>query len=100
MELVELLSRLGPADEEKVIVAKPPLTWGCDARTVALTGDYRVPQDVLDEGFVYLMGVEDVRDLIQSVASKKISTKSLAEFIIHNGVVDAPPAWIDDIPNK
>ncbi len=97
MNVVEAIARLGEMSQTSVLVARPPLTWGSDALFVELTSDYRVPQTIKDDGYEYLLGREDIENLVKSLSRKKISAQAVAEFIIHYAMADSPPAWIDDI---
>lgn len=85
--------------ENEVLAAKPPFTWGAEAKFVKLMDDYRVPQDVLDAGYQYLLGRDDLLSLLLFLKGKAVSHKTVAEFIIHYALNDGPPTWIDDIPN-
>jgi hypothetical protein len=78
---------------------KPPLTWGADAMFVELTDDYRVPQAVKDAGYQYLLGREDIEKLLAFLTKKRVSSRTVAEFVIHYAVTDSAPAWINDIPD-
>lgn len=99
MNILEAVLGMKDASQRgAVLVARPPLTWGAEAMFVDLTDDYRVPQPILDAGFQYLMGAEDLSSVLEYVRKKKISEKAIAEFVIHYAMVDSAPAWIDDIP--
>jgi len=98
MNVEEAVSRLTQMPEGTVLVAKPPLTWGAEAMFVELTVDYRVPQPVKDAGYEYLMGRDDIANLIDFLKKKRVSSRSAAEFVIHYAMNDSAPAWIDDIP--
>jgi hypothetical protein len=99
MNVEEALSRAEQIPEGHVLVAKPPLTWGAEAMVVQLTDDYRVPQSVSDAGYVYLLGRDDIENLLAFLKKKRVSSRTVAEFVIHYAVTDSPPAWINDIPD-
>ena len=86
--------------EGSALVAKPPLTWGSEAMFVDLTVDYRMPQTILDSGYQYLLGQDDLMNLIAFLKKKKVGARTIAEFVIHYAITDSAPAWIDDIPDK
>lgn len=65
---------------------------------IELTDDYRVPQPVKDAGYEYLMGRDDIANLINFLKKKRVSSRTTAEFVIHYAMNDSAPAWIDDIP--
>jgi hypothetical protein len=59
-----------------------------------------VPHSVSDAGFEYLLGRDEICDLLRSLKTKAISSRTAAEFVIHYAVTDTTPAWIDDIPDS
>lgn len=81
-------------------MAKPPIVRSSEAAYVKLTEDYRVPASVAGEGFEYLIGAEDLRDLLAFASSKQLSSGAVAEFIIHYALYDCAPAWINDVPDR
>jgi len=82
-----------------VLVARPPFTWGAEATFVSLADDFRIPPAVADAGFQYLLERDDLLDLLGFLKKKRVSPRTIAEFVIHYAVTDAVPAWIDDIPD-
>jgi hypothetical protein len=99
MNVEEAIAKVGQLREGSVLVAKPPLTCGAEAMFVALTDDYGVPQPVKDAGYEYLLGRDDIEDLLAFLKKKKVGSRTVAEFVIHYAVYDCTPAWINDIPN-
>jgi hypothetical protein len=100
MNVEEALSAVHQVSSESVLVAIPPITWGADAKFVLLTSDYRVPQEHLDAGYQYLLGIEDIEMLLEAASEKKMSSRTLAEFVIHYATFDSYPSWFNDIPDK
>lgn len=86
--------------EEGVLVAIPPLTWGAEAKIIQLTDDYHVPSEYLEAGYKYVLGTDDVKTLLDFVLQKRMSSKSIAELIIHYAETDSYPEWLSDIPNR
>lgn len=99
MNVEEAIARVVQMQEGSVLVAKQPLTWGSEAMFTELTEDYRVPQPVLEAGYVYLLGRDDIENLLIFLKKKKVSSKTVAEFVIHYAVADSTPSWINDIPD-
>jgi hypothetical protein len=99
MNVEEALIKWTQMSEESVLVAKPPFTWGADAMFVELTDDYCLPQNIRDAGFEYLLGQDDIKKLLDYLKKKKVSTRTIAEFVIHYSVTDSTPEWINDIPD-
>jgi hypothetical protein len=99
MTIEEALVIASHVPEQQTLVARPPLTWGAEALFVTLTPDYRVPKEVLDAGYKYLLDGEDIAMILDLAKTKRLSSRSVAELLIHYAVNDAFPAWIDDIPD-
>ena len=96
----EAVANLAQMPTNSVLVPKPPLTWGAEAQFVRLTDEYRVPPSVTDAGYQYLLGREDIERLFDFLKSKKVGSRTVAEFIIHYAVNDSPPSWINDVPDR
>ena len=84
---------------DSVLVARPPLTWGAEAMFVQLTDDYRVPEAVKEAGYQYLLSREDIGNLLRFLKTKKVTSRTAAEFIIHYAITDSSPSWINDVPD-
>ena len=95
----EAISMATKAPTEGALVAKPPLSWGADAMFVDLTQECRVPKPILDAGYQYLLGREDLLELLEFLNGKKLSSRAKAEFVIHYSLTDCTPAWIQDVPD-
>jgi hypothetical protein len=70
MNVVEALEEIAEVSEEKVLVAKRPLTGGAPAMFVDLTEDYGVPQHVKDAGYEYPLEREDILQLLEFLKKK------------------------------
>ena len=99
MTVEEALASVSIMPATQSLVARSPLTWGAEALFVSLTDDYRVPAEVLDAGYKYLLDAEDINHILEYAKTKKLSSRSVAELVIHYSVNDAFPAWIDDVPD-
>jgi hypothetical protein len=99
MTIEEALANVSTLADDDVLVARSPLTWAAEARFVKYTYDYRIPADVLSQGYKYLLGRDDLIDILEFAKTKKLGSRSVAEFLIHYCVNDVFPAWIDDIPD-
>jgi hypothetical protein len=95
----EAVAAVAQMPAESVLVAKPPLTWGAEAMFVQLTDDFCLPQWVKDAGYEYLLGGDDINNLLEFLKKKSVSNRTVAEFIIHYAVTDSAPSWINDIPD-
>ncbi len=58
-----------------------------------------LPQSVKDDGYKYLLGRDDIEKNLTFLKKKKVSSRTIAEFIIHYAITDSSPSWIDDIPD-
>jgi hypothetical protein len=97
MNLEEAFAMLDSVSNASVVLAKPPFTWGSEAEFVEVTDDYRVPQNFLDAGYEYLIGVEDALYMVSNLAGKRIGARAVVEFVVHWAIHDAPPAWFNDL---
>ena len=100
MTVEEAVSRVLEMGQRTVLVAKPPLAWGSEAMFVELNEDFGVPQAVKDAGYEYLLEREELVICLKFLAKKRVSSRARAEFVIHYAVLDASPAWIEDIPDR
>lgn len=99
MKLEDMVQKVEEMSDTSALVAKAPLTWGSEAMVVELTSEYGIPEGAKDAGFEYVAGRDDLIWLLRCLEKKKVSNRTKAEFVIHYAVVDAMPAWIDDIPD-
>jgi len=99
MNIEEAISQFSKMPEDSVLVARAPLTWGAEALFTKLDDDYRVPQQLKDAGYEYLLGRDDIANLTELLKKKKVSKRTVAEFVIYFSINDSVPAWIDDIPD-
>lgn len=97
MNLEEAVAKAREVPDDMVLVAKPPFTWGSEARYIALTDDFRVPSQIADEGFEVVLGHEDLITQLDYLTEKKVSEKTAAEFVAHYSVHDDWPAWFRDL---
>lgn len=99
MNIVEALAGIDEAPTNGILVAKPPLSFGAEAMFCSATDDHGVPPEVIAAGYQYLLEREDVEQILAFLKSKKVSDRTVAEFVIHYSILDAPPNWINDIPD-
>lgn len=99
MNVEEAVLKASQMPEGSVLVAKSPLAWGSEAMFVELTDEYAVPQSVKEAGYEYLLGRDDIENLLTFIKKKKVSSRTVAEFIIHYAMTDSAPSWINDIPD-
>lgn len=98
--IVDWVAALSNVKLDGVLLAKEPLAWGSEAVVARLTDELRVPDDLTAEGYTYLLGMEDVANVLPSIRQKKVSDRTVAEFVIHYALLDTTPAWLDDLPNR
>jgi hypothetical protein len=99
MNVEEALARINQMPMDSVLVTKPPLAWGSEAMFVRLTDDGRVAESVKEAGYEYLLGREEIMNLLDFLKKKRVSSRTVAEFIINCAINDSPPSWINDIPD-
>jgi hypothetical protein len=98
MNVEEAIAGIAQVPAGAVLVAKPPLTWGAEAKFVVSKEGF-VPHSVKQDGFEYVLEHDEIVDLLHSIRRKRMSARSVSEFIIHYAINDSYPAWINDIPD-
>ena len=96
MRLADIIAKLEAADDSLCIVARRPWTPDAEAKLIALTSDYRVPDDVLVDRYEYFLEVnvaleEVIGDLIDLSADQRVSA---CIFYAEN---DAYPEWLNEL---
>ena len=81
MKVVEAIERVSELPDGSTLVAKPPLIWGADAKEVMLDEKLCVPDPVLKAGYQYVLEKEEIADLLQMIAKKRMSARTRAEFV-------------------
>ncbi len=99
MNIEEAINIAEQISDEMVLVVKPPLTWGSEALYVPLSDDFSIPKSVSDAGFEVVLDHEDLMTQLEYIRSKKASTRTIAEFVIHYAVNDSWPEWFNDLPD-
>ncbi|RZI55403.1 MAG: hypothetical protein EOP37_28210 [Rubrivivax sp.] len=93
MNLTEIIARLDSADDSLCIVARRPWAPGAEAKLIALTDEYRVPVEVLADGYEYFLEVSlAVDDVIGDLRSLTVGQK--VEACIFYAENDAYPDWL------
>lgn len=100
MPLIEAIFSVAGADRTAVICAREPFSCSADAVIATFTADFRVPDEVLEAGFQYFLGRDEVVKLLEQVAKKRASRESQAEFVAHYAMFDAYPSWFNDLPDR
>jgi len=88
--IVENLS----ADETRTIVAKRPWTANSEARLVSLTDEYRIPSEVLSEGFEYFLEADIALNDVLGELVSRLSTAQQIAAIVYYAENDAYPDWL------
>ena len=95
MKLAEIIANLGNADDELCIVAKLPWTPDSDARLTSLTEQFRVPADVLAEGYAYFLEVHIALEDVLGERASRLSDNQRVDAIIFYAENDAYPEWLN-----
>lgn len=77
------------------IVAKRPWHPDCEAMLVELTEDYRVPVDVLSQGYEYFLGVSSAREEVLGPIGPKLTAEQRVAAILYYAENDAYPEWLN-----
>lgn len=97
MNLASIIANLESADNTLTIVAKRPWTANSDARLVSLTDEYRIPNDVLQEGFEYFLEVSIARDEALGELAGRLSPAQRVAAMVYYAENDAYPDWLNAI---
>jgi len=100
MNIEEAIKEAQETTGELLLMAKPPLTWGSEAIFVSIGDDFSEVKQAQAKGYESILDRDDLMQLIHFLRRKKISSKAIAEFVIHYAQNDAYPSWLDDIPDK
>ncbi|MBC7940530.1 MAG: hypothetical protein H7Z19_12335 [Chitinophagaceae bacterium] len=96
MPLADIIANLETTDDTLCIVARRPWTPDAEAKLIALTDDYRVPDDVLVDRYEYFLEVgvareEVIGDLRDLSAGQRVAA---CIFYAEN---DAYPEWLNEL---
>ncbi len=94
MNLGEIITALASHDE-RTIVAKRPWSANADARLVSLTDEYRVPTEVLREGFEYFLEVDIALNEVLGELASRLSPSQKVTAVIYYAENDAYPDWLN-----
>lgn len=95
MSLADIIANLEAADDSLCIVARRPWTPDAEAKLIALTADYRVPDDVLADRYEYFLEVSVAReDVIGNLLD--LSADQWVSACIFYAENDAYPDWLNE----
>ena len=94
MNLGEIITTLA-SDDTRTIVARRPWSANSEARLVTLTNEYRVPSDVLREGFEYLLEVDIALNEVLGERASRLSPAQKIEAVVYYAENDAYPDWLN-----
>lgn len=97
MKLLDAVFLVDQMPEGSCICCKRPFHQSSEAVIVALTGDYRVPQGTLDQGFEYFLEKDGVQELLAHAEGKLKSREAKVELVAYYADYDATPAWFNDL---
>jgi len=96
MRLADIIANLKATDEPLCIVARRPWTPDAEAKLIALTGDYRVPGDVLVDRYEYFLEVDVAREDVIGNLTDLSADQRVAACIFY-AENDAYPEWLNDL---
>lgn len=96
MNLALIIENLSASDS-RTIVAKRPWSETSEAQLVSLSDEYRVPSDVLNEGFEYFLEVDvAVNEVLGELASRLSAAQRFAA-VLYYAENDAYPDWLNEM---
>jgi hypothetical protein len=87
--ILEMVARLDELDEEDVLFSKPE--WGRDSECAIfrLDDEGRVPAKALEQGFKYMLGVSDAREVLEDFAGRReVTVEEKCDRIIQYALYD------------
>ncbi len=93
LNLALIVANLSSGDS-RTIVAKRPWTANSEARLVSLTDEFRVPSDVLSEGFDYFLEVDIALDEVLGELADRLSPAQRIAAVVFYAENDAYPDWL------
>src|SRR5688572_23398411 len=94
MRLSEAIASIDRSHDNLCIVAKRPWTHQSEAKLVQLTEDYRVPNDVVGQGYEYFLEVSVALDEVLGGLDGTLSEEQLFRAVLYYAENDAYPEWL------
>jgi hypothetical protein len=97
VNLREVIATLGSSDDALCIVAKRPWSRSSEARLVRLTSDYRIPPEVLKQGYEYFLEVHIAGEEAIGDLWTRLSPEQREDAVIFYAENDASPTWLTEL---
>jgi len=94
MHLREIVDRISRESDALCIVAKQPWDPESEARLVRLTEGFKVPDELLQQGFEYFLEVSVALDEVLSGLEGTLSPEQRFEAVLFYAENDAYPDWL------
>ena len=97
MTLYEIVAQLESVEDSLCIVAKRPWSKTSEAKLVSLTEEYRIPEQVLAQGFEYFLEVSVALDEVLQGLRVSLSPDQRYEAVQFYAENDAFPEWLNEL---
>jgi hypothetical protein len=100
MKLLDAIFLVSQMPEASCVCCKRPFHQSSEALIVSLTPEYRVPEEVIEQGFEYFLEKEGIEELLHAAEEKLKSREAKVELIAHYAEHDAIPSWFAELCAK
>ena len=97
MKLLEAVFHVDQMQDGSCICCKRPFHQASEAVIVQLTSDFRIPDEVLRQGFEYFLEKDGVQELLELAEGKLCSREAKVELVAYYAEHDAYPAWFNEL---
>ena len=94
MQLRQIIDGIPRESDSLCIVAKRPWRADSDGKLVQLTHDYRVPNEVLAQGYEYFLEVSVALDEVLNDLDNMLSPDQRFDAVLYYAEHDAYPEWL------
>ena len=95
MKLIDVLSQLDALPEETFICVRRPWSHEAETLLVPYPEDWRVPAEVLAQGFEYFLEVSTTREVLEGFLERNPTMEQVTDFVTYYAEFDAFPEWAD-----
>lgn len=92
--LGEIVDSLEALDENNCIFARKPWSTGTLATVAPLSEDFRVPAEIMDEGFEYFLEIHVAKEVVEVFGDRQPTLQERRNLILYYAENDAYPDWV------
>ncbi len=100
VNLLEAILAVDQMPDDACICCMRPFHQSSKAAVVTLDPEFRMPEATRAQGFEYLLGKADLRELLEMAEPVIRSPEAKTEFVAYYAEFDAYPAWFFELQEK